>query len=638
MTLAGTVAINSTGGAIAFSGAIDAATSGSQGLTLESDAGNITVADKIGNSIRLGVLWIKKAADAAFTGSVKAASFEQDAGTGTTTFNGPQDYAGGFAFTGQNLTVDATWKIGGTTTVTNAGTFTLASGATTTAAGGFKQNGAGTNILAASISTTASPVSFATAVTLAGTVAINSTGGAIAFSGAIDAATSGSQGLTLESDAGNITVADKIGNSIRLGVLWIKKAADAAFTGSVKAASFEQDAGTVTTTFGGAQDYTGSFAFTGQNLTVDATWNIVGTTKVTNVGAFTLSTGAATTATGGFQQNGTGQNSLGANISTTASPVSFATAVTLAGDVAIGSTGGDIGFSSTIDGGFALTLTAGSGSILLSGAVGGSSPLASLSLNSANAGSPSAIDVVKTVRTTGNQSYNGETRLGGDLSTAAPGAGTVTFTSAAPVTLNAATITINTSATNGAVSFGSTVNPAAAGAQGLTLNAGTGSVSFAKAVGGTAQLGAILIQKAGDATFSGSVKTNSFEQDASSSAATTIFNGTQSYTGNFAFTGQALTVDATWTIGGTTTVTNAASFSLASGATTIAAGGFQQNGAGTSSLAANILTTANPVSFATAVTLAGAVAISSTGGDIGFSSTVDGGFGLTLSWGPEAYC
>ena len=145
--LARTTSITAPGG-IVFSGAIDAATSGSQGLTLESDTGAINIADKIGSKTRLGALKVTNAAEAAFAASVTAASFEQDASSGaaTTTFGGAQDYTGSFAFTGQNLTVDATWNIVGTTTVTNAGTFTLASGATTTAAGGFKQNGAGTSL------------------------------------------------------------------------------------------------------------------------------------------------------------------------------------------------------------------------------------------------------------------------------------------------------------------------------------------------------------------------------------------------------------------------------------------------------------------------------------------------------------
>jgi hypothetical protein len=80
-------------------------------LALAAGGGNITVSGVVGNSTdRLGVLKTVSAADVTFVSAaaVTAASFTQDAGTGTTAFNGTQDYTGGFTFTGTNLTVNNT--------------------------------------------------------------------------------------------------------------------------------------------------------------------------------------------------------------------------------------------------------------------------------------------------------------------------------------------------------------------------------------------------------------------------------------------------------------------------------------------------------------------------------------------------
>ena len=97
----------------------------------------------------------------------------------------------------------------------------------------------------------------------------------------------------------------------------------------------------------------------------------------------------------------------------------------------------------------------------------------------------SAIDLKSTVRTTGNQYYTGKTRLGGNLTTVSPGAGTVKFDASSPVTLNATAIAIDSSATNGAVSFGATVDAAATVPSSLAVTAGTGTISFAADVGAT---------------------------------------------------------------------------------------------------------------------------------------------------------
>jgi hypothetical protein len=79
-----------------------------------SGSGNVTVNGTIGtsNSDRLGTIQLSSDGTANIFGdaaadTMYAASFTQT-GTGTTTFNGPQNYSAGFSFAGNNLTVNNT--------------------------------------------------------------------------------------------------------------------------------------------------------------------------------------------------------------------------------------------------------------------------------------------------------------------------------------------------------------------------------------------------------------------------------------------------------------------------------------------------------------------------------------------------
>ncbi|MCX5679392.1 MAG: hypothetical protein NTZ95_01795 [Candidatus Omnitrophica bacterium] len=150
-----------------------------------------------------------------------AASFTQAAGTGTTTFNGLEDYSGAFAFTGDNLTIDGigTNAVGTTMTVTNAGTFTTADGADLTVGNAFVQNGAGVNLLGGNITSTNDGISFAKQVTLQGADAVVLTSGlgagdniVLGTNATTDVLGAG-QALTLNSGLGNITVNGDVGGA-----------------------------------------------------------------------------------------------------------------------------------------------------------------------------------------------------------------------------------------------------------------------------------------------------------------------------------------------------------------------------------------------------------------------------------------
>ncbi len=141
---------------------------------------------------------------------------------------------------------------------------------------------------------------------------------------------------------------------------------------------------------------------------------------------------------------------LGGNV-TTSGNQTYTGAVTLGGNDTLSSTAssgnGNITFTSTVGGDYALTATAGSGNVTFEGIVGGT-PLASLS-----ASSSTAINVDNNVTTVGNQTYTGPVVLGGND-------------------------TLTT--TNSAVDFTSTID----GTYTLTIAQGNALTTFGGAVGG----------------------------------------------------------------------------------------------------------------------------------------------------------
>src|SRR5207248_1036098 len=143
---------------------------------------------------------------------------------------------------------------------------------------------------------------------------------------------------------------------------------------------------------------------------------------------------------------------LGGTITTSGGQV-YASAVVLTNNTVLSSTGGgDITFSSTVDGGYNLTVNT-SGITAFGGAVGGTTPLATLTTDAAglmalNGGS---------VTTSGSQNYLDSVILGTDT------------------TLN--------SMAGGNITFGSTIN----GAHSLTLNT-TGTTTFNGGIRGTTAL------------------------------------------------------------------------------------------------------------------------------------------------------
>ena len=289
---------------------------------------------------------------------------------------------------------------------------------------------------------------------------------------------------------------------------------------------------------------------------------------------------------------------------------------------------GALTFGSTVDnfasGAPALTLSTG-GAITFSGALGGTGALGSLTTTG---GGTTAING-GSVLTSGLQTYNGPVTLGS----------TATLTSTA----------------GGAVTFGSTLNGTAAGAQGLTVNTSGNEVfgglvgnNFALAslttdaagtVGGQTQFNMTVGPAAQGVNVTGSVTTN----DAVLFAATgsTLANPTVRTGGSQAYNGGGTATQNTALIGGGT-LTSAGGLNFGGNDLSVRFGGlvtvpgaftsvrnFASDGAG-GTLVNGAFTTTGSQTYGDAVTLTGAPTLTGVG-NITFNSTVDGNAPLTLN-------
>ena len=125
-----------------------------------------------------------------------------------------ENYTGGFAFTGNALTINASLTAGGAMTVTNAGLFTTAAAGDSMLTGPFLQNGAGLNSLGGDITTANQDIKFTTGITQTGTLAMTTSGGDITLTGV--GITPAAAGIDLTLNASR-TAAAQNGGDVMLG-------------------------------------------------------------------------------------------------------------------------------------------------------------------------------------------------------------------------------------------------------------------------------------------------------------------------------------------------------------------------------------------------------------------------------------
>ena len=333
------------------------------------------------------------------------------------------------------------------------------------------------------------------AVTLGSATMIDSSGvnGALDFTGTVDAAAAGVQGLTVNAGAGAVTFGATVGGSKALANLLVTGTGSATLDSNVSTTGAQSYGGAVTlgatdtlTTTNSAVDFAG---------TVDAaTAGTQGLTVAAGAGAVTFGSAVGgSKALASLLVTGTGPTTLDGSVTTTGTQ-SYGGPVTLGATDTLTTNNAAVALLGQVTGGaFSLTLATGTGAQTLSGIT-----------TSGNL----------TLSPTGPVTLNGGTYTitGGGNPYVFPAVttnGTLTFgqkTSFGAVTLGSAT-TIDSSGVNDALDFTGTVDAAAAGVQGLMVNAGAGAVTFGATVGGSKTLANLLVTGTGPTTLDGNVTT-----------------------------------------------------------------------------------------------------------------------------------
>ncbi|MBI9084406.1 MAG: S-layer family protein, partial [Desulfobacterales bacterium] len=299
-----------------------------------------------------------------------------------------------------------------------------------------------------------------------------------------------------------------------------------------------------------------------------------GDVSIDAAGLTTVSAAGSITATNGdvsFGKSLAGAVALaGSPVTTAGGGILFNNAVTLGSDVTLstggGAVGGDITFVSTVTGAPSLTLEAGAGNVSLKGLVsvnggfdssGADFLYAGASLNTvgsdivinhtgdvslsaalSSTGGAINIDAGTLLVNAPIQSGGGDIDLDGTVSITIAGAGDINAgvgqvdigefsggpiatsanvtTAGGNITFHNATtlgdsVTLDTgTAVVGNVTFAGTLDATAANGQGLTVEAGTGAVNFAGAVGGGSPLEQVKVENAGSVTSASTIDTNVF--------------------------------------------------------------------------------------------------------------------------------
>ena len=318
------------------------------------------------------------------------------------------------------------------------------------------------NITASSFTVTSASPATITASTIIDTSA--TAGGSISFGGSIDGVAAGAQDLTLSANGtGSVTLAGSVGSTVRLGALTITAGAASLNIGpaatQIVASSFTVG-GTIPTVlsnsslltintsnaaggsifFGGAINGTvaGSQAL---RLTANGTGSVSLMANVgvsTRLGAFSIGAGS------GALSVGSAVTTIAANsfavLGTSPTILNNSAPVTIDTSIA----GGSLSFGGAVDGlvshGQDLILTSGAGSITLSGAVGGTTPLGALTIaTAANVTFSNAIIVSTLTQSagTGTTTFNGPLTIVSDVNLTG-----TNFTFQAPI-LSANNVTID---------------------------------------------------------------------------------------------------------------------------------------------------------------------------------------------------
>ncbi|MEA3105851.1 MAG: hypothetical protein QOI88_456, partial [Gammaproteobacteria bacterium] len=668
--IGGPVSVASNGGDITFSAAV----AGAHNLALNAlagAAGTVIGLDQIGTSSNLTALTVTaQTLSLPGTGLAVAGpmSFTAPGGitlngavgsnaapaTGQIDFNSPVTLAtGAITVAAHNAPVNFMGTIDGAEALTvNAGsgatTFGAAVGTTTALTSLTTDVGGGTAINGGSVRTTAAqtyhdPVTLGADTTLTG---VN-----VQFGGSLD----GAHALIV-NDSGTTTFAALVGGIVPLAAI----TTDAPGSVAVNTAA-------VTTT--GAQIYNENLAlgantsFSGVGLTFGGSVNgafslaananggalhfvgaVGGSAAPTSltasggtiVAAAVTTTGAQSYIAGGVTLNGnlsttngaigvTGTTTVGGNVvvASTGGTVTFTGPMTLGGNLNVAGGGGDITFAgatSTVDGQHTLTLTAGTGNVLLGGVVGGNARLSGITDTGNNLTLPNIFtvgDLNQTYTALGNITLNQSRTLSAPISFTADSDndGTGSFILLDGVSLTASNNTLSIRAADLDLQGSS------------TLSSGSGLMSITASNGRNIALGGL------DGPIPGQMTITGGELSRMTSSAGLSLNTTGAGWLHVDGITVLQSANITGTLGlhanGTGDVSFIAHASAFNAVTASAAGG-------TINVGVNLSTTNDPIDFATKVTVSGASTISSGpgasgGNNINFDGALQVDNNLTLN-------
>ncbi|ASG25239.1 filamentous hemagglutinin N-terminal domain-containing protein [Nitrospirillum viridazoti] len=561
-TLGADTTLTSAGnGTVAFGGTVD----GAHGLTIANGStGNTTFGGAVGGTAALSSLSV----------------------SGTSSLPGAITTTGNQTYTGlATLSAAITTLAGGTVTLTGGADGTTADQQSLTITGNLVTGALGANhrlnnVSVSGAETLSGNVTTAGTQTYTGDVSLGAnatlTGTTVTFSGTLN----GAHALAV---VGNADFSGVIGGTATLTSLSVSGASSLS--------------GDVTTT--GTQTYTGAVTIAGDTILTGTTVTLTNGANGTTADQQSLSIVGNLGTSGAFgavtrlkNLSVSGTASL-TGTTTTAGTQTYGGAVTLAGDTTL--TGSTVTFSGTVNGGHVLSIIGNAG---FGGVIGATNALTSLSVSGASSLSGN-------VTTTGTQTYTGA----------------ATLTGAAILTTS-----------NGAVGFGGTLD----GNKALTIQAGSGNVTFGGAVGGTTTLGTLTVNSSGATAFNGAVKAVNVATD----SAGTLSLGTGSLEAQGTLTlGEAFNLTSDTVLKATTvtlsgavngahslTITGNGVLNGAIGGTTALT---SLSVSGTGSLGGGAIHTTGTQTYTGAVTLTADDVL--TGGTIALGSTVNGAHALTIT-------
>ena len=564
------IALNTGTGAgnIEFKGSVDATNDQTDHLSLLAGTGHILFNQAVGKTKALGDIMIESAADVMVKDDMYAQNFQQKNGTGLTQFDGALNMEGTkpLDMTTKGVTINGAININTENTaieinVSNA--FTLQSDLSLN--GPLNQSGTGQVFLGASIQTTQDHIHFSGDVTLLNDITLSTdTGpGDIRFFGAVNGQNNTPHQITLRSGTGSIEFTNAVGSVYPIDAIFIGSANNVTFQNALNGRTFIQQSGTGLTEFKKQVRMIGE----GSGINISTQQITVHHSMFTdNAGMgitlmpgqqLTLMPDAAITCGGMFYQKGNALVYLAGSLVTTGQDIMFEGPLNLNQNMymSTGQTAGSIQFKNILNGAYMLTLSAGTGQIIWDSPIGSQTPIKGLSIQSAShvignasltASDSGMIIVADNLTTTDRlitvnngkfdatitkdmnvhqfqldgsfiQKGNGSVYLNSDILTTGDA---ISFIG--PVTL-LDSIEMNTGAGPGSIVFYNTIDSAATNQNDLKITAGTGNITFSKAIGLSTSIGNLSIMSAMFVTAEKEIHAASLDQ--ASGFATTEFKG-----------------------------------------------------------------------------------------------------------------